>query len=31
VNSLTSQIDGEIELNTNQGTTFTIIFEEKEE
>jgi len=30
VNSLTSQIDGEIELNTSQGTSFTIIFQEKE-
>jgi two-component sensor histidine kinase len=30
VNNLTKQIDGEFELDRNQGTSFALIFEEKE-
>ncbi|BDZ71897.1 sensor histidine kinase [Methanobacterium petrolearium] len=30
VNNLTSQIDGELELDRSQGTAFTLVFEEKE-
>lgn len=31
VNNLTSQIDGELELDRSQGTAFTLIFEEQKE